>query len=329
MATAKKTQRKNTSKSLAVDTDEFYICVTCGRKTNKQKGNYKPSRSPRYAGNNGYLPVCISCLDKELKRYNDEYDDEKAAMRRICMAWDIYYNPDLHRIAKGGRGIDFLLGAYFSQMNLGQWDKENMKTFDDTLREEAGERIESVDEVRENKDLKITAKTVKFWGTGYEPDEYKFLDDEYTSWVIRANNGEAPSKSLENTLKEMCATQVDIKRARKDNAKSSEISSLQNTYLKLMESAGLKPNQEDTGSIAEKNALGVLIDVWEETEPVPKYPDENKLIKYISIWFKGHLAKASNLNNDTKEEYDSEIEKYKVKILEDTPTVLSDGESDG
>ena len=147
------------------------------------------------------------------------------------------------------------------------------------------------------------------------------LEDEYSSWVIRANNGETPSIKLESVLKSVCVTSIDIKRARAAGGKASEITSLQNMRMKLLEKAGFSPDQEDTDNIAEKNALGVLIDVWEKTEPIPKYPEENKIKKYIKVWFKGHLAKSANLKNDTEDEYKAEIDKYKIKILEDEPCI--------
>jgi hypothetical protein len=87
--------------------------------------------------------------------------------------------------------------------------------------------------------------------------------------------------------------------------------------MKWVEKAGLSPDQEDSTNIAEKNALGVLIDVWETTDPVPKYPEENLIKKYIRNWFKGGLAKTANLKNDTEEEYRAELEKFKVKIFEE------------
>jgi hypothetical protein len=247
------------------------------------------------------------------------------------MAFDIYYSEDVHRRAKRDKGIDYLLGAYFSTLNLDRGYAE-IKTYDDTIKEdvektEDGNRIASIEEVKENKELKISPKSVKFWGVGYEPDEYKRMDDEYSSWVVRANNGEAPSKSLENTIKEICKTQIDIERKRKEGGKAGELASLQSVHLKLMESAGLKPIQEDTTNIAERNALGVLIDVWESTEPVPRYEEENKIKKYVTSWFKGSLARAADLPNDTKEEYMAELDKYKVKIMEDPPS--EEGDSGG
>lgn len=324
-------------------------CLCCNKTYPRQKGFFSPSHSQIFASNNGFLPVCQDCVNALLKKYIEELDDDEEAFKRICLHFDLYYSPGIYTSAKSGKGISFLMGNYFSRSNGTQFYRPGSKeyrTYDDTVMEESAKvaedaaeeealkngnpdainTVEDLDEAKENKEIKVPQKSIKFWGFGFEPSEYKWLDDEYSSWVIRANNGETPSKSLEVTLKEMCKTSVDIKRARKANAKANEISTLQSTYIKYMEKAGLSPDQEDNTNIAEKNALGVLIDVWESTEPVPDYPDENKLQQYVDVWFKGHLARASNLKNETKENYDAEIEKFKIKIMgnEDDESEISE-----
>lgn len=358
-----KPKAKSTPKKKSVEiTDKLgepTKCLKCGRTYPRQKSYFSPSYSPLYANNNGFLPICKDCMDGLLKEYIDTYDGDIAkAFRRVCECFDLYYSDELYSISKGSKGVAFLIGSYFSRLNNTQFlrppERKIYKTFDDTLKEEqeaaeiAAEEsresaelaskgisenvITSIDEVKENKDLKVSQKQVKFWGSGFDPDEYKMLEDEYSSWVIRANNGETPSIKLESVLKSVCVTSIDIKRARAAGSKASEITSLQNMRMKLLEKAGFSPDQEDTDNIAEKNALGVLIDVWEKTEPVPKYPEENKIKSYIRIWFKGHLAKSANLKNDTEEEYKAEIDKYKIKILEDEPVyeippvTIEDGE---
>jgi hypothetical protein len=136
-----------------------------------------------------------------------------------------------------------------------------MSIMRDTKESENTEISDEAD--KEKKKYQPSNKTVKFWGDEFqdEPENYKFLDDEYTSWVIRANNGEAPSKALESKLKEMCKIQLDLKKARKSGGTPKDLTTLYNSYNKLAESAGLNPNQEDSTNLAERNALGVLIDV--------------------------------------------------------------------
>ena len=46
------------------DGREEYICQTCGKSYKRRKGNFSPSKSPIYAGTDGYLNTCKNCVDK-------------------------------------------------------------------------------------------------------------------------------------------------------------------------------------------------------------------------------------------------------------------------
>lgn len=315
-------------------------CMMCGSTYPRQDKYFPRSYSPLWFGNGYYVPVCRRCIEKLFKHYMVELNDVKSAFERTCSKFDFYFNDKMYEAIFTDAGVDGIWGEYFKRITHMQWGKSE-KTYDDTIIERdgggdedgedggEGDNYSVISKFKSNRDkeINITSKTIKFWGEGYEPYQYKILDDDYSSWVIRANNGEKPSKALEVTLKEMCMTQLDIQRARIAGAKPNELSQLQNTYIKLMDRAGLSPDLEDSNLLAEKNALGVLIDVWETTEPVPNYPEENKLKKYIDIWFKGHLAKAANLKNDTKDEYKAEIEKYKANAPNDD--ISDGGDEDG
>ncbi len=321
-------------KSIKEEADQPTKCVCCGRIYNKQRTNFRPTKSILFAANKGYLPVCSICLDKDLKQWSETLKDEEQALRRVCLHWNIYFNTDLAKSIIEKRGTDGYIGSYFSQLNMAQWGN-GAKTYDNTIEEDLIAKDEEEVEVEEEppevvpdipateepkpKTIKVTQKAKKIWGDGFEPEEYLILEDEYDSWLSRIKNKENITKGLENTIREICRIGIDIRRSRACGVKPTDLARLQEVQLKLMESAGLKPIQEDNTNIAEKNAFGVLIDNWESTDPVPKYPEEHYLIRYIRTWFKGHLAKAANLQNDTKEEYESDIEKYKIKLFDEQP----------
>lgn len=300
-------------------------CVRCGDVYPAQERHFPRSYSPLYFGNGYYCPICKNCVKKLFTHYMVEFNDPKVAFERVCMKLDFYYHPHMYETIFEKGGIEGVWSEYYKQINQTQWGT-GQYTYDTTLekrakRELEGEENESDDSgenkvVKENdQELISSQESIDFWGDEYTPSEHKQLNDDYTSLLIQANNGEPPSKPLELTLKDICTTTIDIKRARKSGAKPQDLSSLQTTRMKLMEKAGLNPNPDDDNSLAAKNAIGVLIDVWESTEPVAKYPEENKLKYYIDIWMKGHLARAAGIKNDTQDAYNAEIEKYKVKIL--------------
>ena len=84
-----------------------------------------------------------------------------------------------------------------------------------------------------------------------------------------------------------------------------------------MSSLNVKPNQKsDESSELESTPLGVWAKRWEDKRPIPDYDDEiqePKIIKYISVWLLGHLAKALGLKNMYSQVYEDEIAKYRVE----------------
>ena len=290
------------------------ICPCCGKTyTRQQDYFFKNSQSPLWKANNGFIPVCRDCVLKMYEEYKHELNSSQQAMKIICARFDMYYSDETFESATK-LGNNFC-SSYFARKNLGQ---VNNKTYIDNVREEIANKVTSLVDAE---DKNVDKDSVEFWGAGYSPDEYKVLNDEYSSWVVKIGGEEKLDKSLETVLKQSCKLEMDLQRAREHSAKPNEISTLSKAYLDCLASAGLKPSQEDNTNIAESNSLGSLIEKWEETEPVPKpskeFEDVDGIKKYIDIWFKGHLAKMYGIQNDTEKEYEEEINKYKVKSPED------------
>lgn len=53
------------------DGREEYICQTCGKSYKRRKGNFSPSKSPIYAGTDGYLNTCKNCVDNLFTQYTE------------------------------------------------------------------------------------------------------------------------------------------------------------------------------------------------------------------------------------------------------------------
>ena len=289
-------------------------CPCCGKTyTRQQDYFFKNAQSPLWKNNDGFLPVCKDCVLKMYDKYKQELGSAREAMKIICARFDMYYSDDTFESAtKLGNSF---CSSYFARKNLGQVSN---KTYIDNVKEELANKVTSLVDAE---DKNVDEETIKFWGTGYEPEEYQNLNDEYSSWLIKTNSGETPDKSLETILKQACKIEIDLQRARTHNGKPNEISALSRSYLDCLTSAGLKPTQEDNTSIAESNSLGSLIEKWEETDPVPEpskeFRDVDGIKHYIDIWFKGHLARMYGIQNDSSKAYEAEIAKYKVKPPDD------------
>lgn len=336
IATKKNSKDKSKSDTKSPKTPTPKITCCCCGKSNFDYYFYK-SQSKLYQGNGGRIPLCKTCLNSLYESYFVEFGKSQFdAMKRVCMKADIYFDIKTFESTCANSSNATFVGNYIKNLNVGKVNFQ--KSYDDTILDEMKSGvITSIQDVEETADdEEVSTETIKRWGVGYTPDEYRWLDDEYSSWVIKANNGDTPSKSLDGILKQLCLVQVDIQRARSSSARQKEVKGYVELYQQLLQSAGLKPIQEDSSSIAEKNALGVLIDVWENTEPVPEpapeFRDVDNIRHYIKVWFTGHLSRMFGLKIDpeTKQEYEDEIEKYKVKPPEYEDVQIDDmGGSDG
>ena len=285
----------------------------CGNSYKRR--SFRPSKSPLYAANNGLLPVCSNCLDKDFKDCIEKLKDEEIAFRRLCLHWNIYFSSDLFKKIRASRDIDKVIGGYFSQMNFPQWGEN--KTYDDTIDEEANGVIETLEEFKENDKInKLPQRVFKDWGGDYEPDEYIILENKFNGWVSQVKTKGKLTNSLEENIREMCKIAIDIRRARKTpGTKPSDLARLQEVQLKYMESAGLKPIQEDVSTnLIENIGIGVLTKHWEKDEPVPDYPEANLIKEICDVYYKGHLARTAELPNDTLNEYKKEMEKYNLEM---------------
>lgn len=142
-------------------------CLHCGMELTDKHFNKLNTNSNIYAGNNNYIPICKDCVKILYEQFKiqyanqfsvlgmkpDEKEAQKLAIRRLCMALDIYYSDRLFEAAlkqiERFPTID-MITAYMKVANLKQ---NKRKTYDDTILEDgmSQELLKSamVDEVRE------------------------------------------------------------------------------------------------------------------------------------------------------------------------------------
>lgn len=284
---------------------EFY-CSCCGEKFIKQKSNFSVSRSPIYQ-NSGYLPVCKKCCDDLFYHYVDKLGSEEEAVRRMCMLFDIYYSDEILKASTKKKSGQSLFFSYISRANLLQYRD---KTYDNTIEDEkSNDVINNVDEIAE-KDPKITQRTVKFFGTGFTPDDYKFLQDQYNDWTARH---ECKTKAQEELFKTICMSQLNILKSQQSGVKVNEA---MKAFQDLLGSANLKPNQTNDNALADQNTFGTLIKKWENEKPIPEpepeWKDVDGIVKYITVYFLGHLCKMMGIKNSYAHMYEEEMKKYRV-----------------
>ena len=275
------------------------------------------------------IPFCKDCLDDLYQEYYDKYSKqgynmpERKAVERICMALDIYFKESLFQTAMSQyekTPETPLIMLYIRTARVG---RNYQRTYDDTIKDrfevsKEEKEIKSIyDEDDEDFDIRVK-EGQKIFGQGYERSDYIFLYDQYSDWTARHECG---TKSQEELFKNICLTQLSLNKAQKTN-NVSEIKQLNDAYIKLLDSAKLQPKQNAGDTTADNQTLGTLIDKWENTRPIPEVDEElkdvDKIGKYISVFFFGHLCKMIGVDNDYAHEYEQYMKTYTVEKPEYT-----------
>ena len=292
--------------------EDYYKCCTCGKKYTKQTGNFSYSQSPMFKGNNSFLPICNHCLENLVEQYTELLGSQNEAIKRVCLHWDMYYSDSMLNSTKKIDANRSRIKCYVKNCNLQQ---NAGKTFDTYLRELDNEKINSIDDLedikQQEKDVKVTQKTIKFFGLGYTPEQYKFLQDQYDDWTHRH---ECRTKSQEEVFKNLCIAQLNIQIAQQTGGK---VKDAMDSFQNLLGTANLKPCQTNENALADQNTFGTLIKKWENEKPIsepdPEWKDVDGIARYIHIYFLGHLCKMMGIKNSYSRMYDEEMEKYRVE----------------
>lgn len=317
------------------------ICICCGKKYMSQANNFYQSKSPLFVSNNGRLPWCKHCVWEYTKMLMEAFGDVEKAIEHACMMFDWYYNPEAAQYAIRS-GKENLISAYFIKIMMPQMQKKGT-TYADTIRDGTSTRILSLehipkveapvsqepdDDVTEpvetQPELVISPETVKFFGYGYQPEEYEYLDNQYEDWVERY---ECKTKAQEELFKNLSIAQLVIQRVQK-NGTTKEITDAMKTFQDLLGTANLKPNQNVDVPGSDQLTFGVLIKKLEQerpvSEPLEEWEDVDGIKKDIETFFLGHLCNLVHVQNDYEEEYREEMKKYTV-----TPPVYEEDDDGG
>lgn len=288
MTTKKETTKKQITKK---------TCIKCGKEQNAT--NYYSTSDIDFFPD-GKIHVCKNCCESIIEEKG--FEGFQSLMRLIN-------KPIYDDLYKGSNGA----GDYVRQMNSLPQYKNNVYN-DSTLFNEP----KSISNSKVNK---IKAKElseeelqdlIDFFGEGYEEKDYIYLISEYEDYL---NRYEVDSKTLENLIKEICLTQLDI---RKKRANGEKVDQQQKTLQDLLGSSNLKPVQENSSSSLEQvETFGTLIKKFENEHPIPEphesWKDVDGIGKYIRTFFLGHLTRVFGKENPYQDEYNEVIEEFTVR----------------
>lgn len=300
---------------MAKTSKQKYKCFYCEKEY--VETNYYKSHS-NFFSNMGKIPYCKQCIEKFYKYYYEKYVNEgcltpeENAVKRLCMAFDIYFNAkafnDAINSAKRREMNISPMGAYMKMIHLSQ---HSGKSFDNTISDEIKDDFIVGIPSNISDSVEVSEEIRDFFGNGFKDDDYKFLKREYDDWTARH---ECKTKAQEEVFKRIVFKQLEILKA---TQRGEDTKDLDLTFQKLLETAKLQPKQNSGDATADNQTFGTLIDKWENTRPLPEIDEElrdvDKIALYINIFFKGHLAKMMGLKNGLSNMYTNFMKKYTVE----------------
>lgn len=310
-------------------------CRKCGTAYGRLKGNFPVSYAYLYKGQ-GYMPYCRECVDKMYDAYYDICKDSRAATRQMCRKLDLYWNESVYQFAELRAANRSMMTAYIARINSGS---NAGKSYDDTLIEEGslwGSLSTDVNSAKSNAYVQdgvcgvceeIDPELADFWGADYSQEFLLRLDKRYKKWTKDQGDLEPGSISL---FKHICILEETIAM---DSAAGRSVDKNMNTLNTLLGSLNLKPVQKksEVDAATENTPFGVWIDRWEHKRPIPEpdpmLKDVDGIVRYITIWFYGHIAKTLGIPNVYCEMYEREMEKMKVERPEAFDEEVDDDES--
>lgn len=166
--------------TITLPEEKLYTCMCCGKEKENPVSNFYKTRSKLYTANDGYVPICRSCLNEMFEVYRKRYD-EVTAVRIICHYLDIPFFYSLYTSVVAASD-NFTIGMYVRQMNNKQYAS---KTFVNTLidKKELGIEQEAYDKIKEDKwglqELRAKNDVIDIVGydpfEGYDEQQRRFL----------------------------------------------------------------------------------------------------------------------------------------------------------
>lgn len=302
------------------------VCRRCGSAFGRLKGNFPVCYAPLYKGV-GFLPYCRDCVDDMYQIYLAESGDARKSTRQMCRKLDIYWNENVYQKVERQASPRSVMTSYLLKIASITFAG---KGYDDTLREEgtmwldatepekdADDRGEVVQQRHEQSAVDVDPEIVAKWGPGYPASMYLELEDRWAYWMTRYPEGAEMDIGAEALIRQICNLEIDINR---DRAAGKSIDKNVNMLNTLLGSAMLKPAQkkDDAETSMEKTPFGVWIKRWENLRPIPEpdpeFDDKDGIIRYIEVWFKGHLAKMLGIKNAYSKMYEEEIARRRIEL---------------
>lgn len=314
--------------NVVVGGNQTFVCSKCGMAYGGKKGFFPVNYGVLYKGT-GSLPYCKECVDGIFDKYYTECGDQKAALRQLCRKLDLYWNESDYEAAARTSVKRTIVSSYLAKARA---VKNIGKSYDDTLREEGvfwrfldpntpalypnSDTDQKTEAQEPEEEISIPEEVMDFWGPGYTPEMYQELEQRRAYYMSKFPEGYEPDIGTEVIIRQICNLEIEINKGRTSGGNIAQSVKVLN---ELLGSANMKPIQKKSGEAdaeIERTPMGVWIQRWEEKRPVPEpdpeLKDRDGIIKYISIWFLGHLSKMLGIKNAYSGLYEREINALRV-----------------
>ena len=276
-----------------------YTCFYCGKEY--VETNFYKSYSNFY-NNIGKVPYCKQCIEKFYQQYFEQYTNEgcltpeKKAIQRLCMIFDFYYSDNVYNSAmndRENRGLNISpMGAY---MKMAQLQQHQDKSYENTITEAEQENFAMASISDLSGEITVDQKTIDFFGSGFNDEDYKYLKREYDDWTARH---ECNTKAQEEVIKDICFNRLQNLKALRKGEDTKDITA---SFQKMLDAGKLQPKQNAGDAMSDAQTFGTLVDKWENTRPIPEVDEDlrdvDKIALYTDVFFKGHLAKMMGMKN--------------------------------
>lgn len=254
-----------------------YRCSKCGRVETRPMIFFK-TYSPIFE-NNGFMPICKDCLAKLYNKYLLSFHDIHKAIKRICMAMDLYYNESIvDSCIKKSQASTPPIGEYIKKLNLSGYKG---KTFDNSidecflfdLRED-----ESLEKDLDTKPVSTIPDSVRGrWGYGFSDEDYKALEEHYR--YLKKSNPDFDSNQ-EIFIMDLCQIKLQQSRAMM-SGRIDDYIKLTESYRKTFSQAGLKTTQDSSASNDE--TWGEWMGIISKYTPEEYYKDKDLYSNFGNI----------------------------------------------
>lgn len=176
----------------------------------------------------------------------------------------------------------------------------------------------------------------KKWGSGWEEEDYAFLEEEYNGW---AKTKDVDEKSVDILIKEICLQQLSIRKKRDDG--QSPTKAEMETLTGLMDKCAITPDKlKEASSQKSMSSWGVWVKDIETMSPA-EWVENQKLFKdvegiesYVDRHFGRSLKNYLGMQRDFRvvaakmEDEDVATDYSDIEGLDDTPEEVNEDGDD-